>query len=86
MGSPFQEVGPSIEGGNNVTRHVLACSLRPRQQHFFPTHRGQPIFHEPIPNVMRANSLRLAAQALDDFRELGALDLELNHGDTGNQQ
>jgi hypothetical protein len=34
---------------------------------------------EPIPDALHADSLRLAALALDDFRELGALDLELNH-------
>jgi len=35
---------------------------------------------EPVPNVnLTPEGLRLAAQALDDFRELGELDLKLNH-------
>jgi hypothetical protein len=58
---------PWIEGGSNVTRTLLGNWLN--------TPGG-----EPLPNVLHANSLRLASQALDDFRELGALDLELNHG------
>jgi hypothetical protein len=53
----------SIQGGSNVTRTVL----------------GNVVTAGPSPNVVHANSLRLAAQALDDFRELGELDLKINH-------
>jgi len=60
---------PVIEGGDNVTRHALGCWL---------THPG----NEPWPNVLHANSLRVASRALDHFRELGEQDLALNYGES----
>jgi hypothetical protein len=62
-------VPPVIEGGSNVTRTLFgnAYTYLPR------------LFTEPVPNVLPPNGLRLAALALDEFRELGELDLELNH-------
>jgi hypothetical protein len=57
---------PAIEGGSSVTPTMLGNWL---------SHPGDA----PFPNVVPPNGLRLAALALDDFRELGELDLELNH-------
>jgi hypothetical protein len=54
---------PVIEGGGNITRSLIA------------NWNGE----STIPNVIDSRSQRLASLALDDFRELGALDLELNH-------
>jgi hypothetical protein len=54
---------PVIEGGGNITRSLIA------------NWNGK----DPVPNVIDSRSLRLASLALDDFRELGAMDLELNH-------
>jgi hypothetical protein len=59
---------PSIEGGSNVTRNLLGNFLIGKTS-------------GPIPNVVPPNGARLAALALDDFRELGEHDLALNHGD-----
>lgn len=65
LGSPGS-VPPVIEGGSNVTRTLIGNWYYGRQS-------------APVPNVVHANSQRVAAQALDHFRELGELDLELNH-------
>ncbi len=64
-------VRPVIEGGPNVTRTVLGNRFSLLQWHQ----------SEPVPNVVPPNGLGLAALALDDYRELGALDLELNHAE-----
>jgi hypothetical protein len=56
---------PTFEVGPDVSVTVLNCRS------------GKEI----VPDVLHANSLRLAAQALDHFRDLGAYDLELNHAD-----
>ncbi len=64
-------VPPVIEGGPNVRRHLLG--------NWFTY--SNPV--GSVPNVMHTNSLRLAAQALDHFRELGEHDLALNHPQSG---
>jgi hypothetical protein len=78
MANAYQQKGksppsipPVIEGSSHVTRTLLGNAFTCFQN----------IGTAPVPNVLHADSLRLAAQALDDFRELGALDLELNHND-----
>jgi hypothetical protein len=67
MGNHYGKGGsgarPVIEGGGNITRSLIA------------NWNGK----DPVPNVIDSRSLRLASLALDDFRELGAMDLELNH-------
>ncbi|HAK96892.1 MAG TPA: hypothetical protein DCM87_18355 [Planctomycetes bacterium] len=71
MANNYGRVKPVIEGGKNVT-HTLRGNWFSRDS-----------TREPIPDALHANSPRLAALALDDYRELGALDLELNHNDRG---
>jgi hypothetical protein len=60
---------PVIEGGPNVTRTLLGTRFSLLQWHQ----------SAPVPNVLHTDSLRLAAQALDHFRELGEHDLRLNY-------
>ena len=67
MANNYGRVKPVIEGGKNVTHTLLA--------NWF----SRDSTREPIPDALHADSPRLAALALDDYRELGALDLELNH-------
>jgi hypothetical protein len=63
---------PVIEGGPNVTRTLLGNRFSLLQWH-----QSEPVF-----NVNRTSSgLLLAALALDDFRELGEHDQELNHAE-----
>ncbi len=76
MANAFQQKGgapgsvpPVIEGAPNVRRHLLGNA-------FTYSRPGGP-----VPNVLHADSARLASQALDDFRELGEHDLELNHAE-----
>jgi len=73
---PAGSVPPVIEGGPNVTSHLLGNSYSHTSTSPAP----------PVPNVLHANSLSVASQALDHFRELGAHDLELNHGVVGQGQ
>jgi hypothetical protein len=73
---PAGSVPPVIEGGPNVTSHLLDNSYSHTSTSPAP----------PVPNVLHANSLSVASQALDHFRELGAHDLELNHGVVGQGQ
>ena len=61
--------GPVVEGGGNVTRHLLA--------NWAPGLTSSA--NKQVPNVTNANTLPLAGQALDDFRELGSFDLLLNY-------
>ncbi len=68
---PPPSVLPVIEGGPNVTRTLLGNRFSHLQWHQ----------SEPVANVLPPNGLRVAALALDDFRELGELDLELNHAE-----
>ena len=77
MANGYQQVGrsspgvfPVVEGGSNVKVAMLGNTFTYLQWLRF----------EPVPNVnLTPEGLRLAAQALDDFRELGELDLKLNH-------
>ncbi|MFM7205710.1 MAG: InlB B-repeat-containing protein, partial [Planctomycetaceae bacterium] len=61
--------GPVVEGGSNVTRHLLA--------NWAPGLTSSA--NRQVPNVTNANTLPLAGQALDDFRKLGSFDLLLNY-------
>jgi hypothetical protein len=75
MANTYNRVKPSIEGGNpNVTRTAVGCW-------FSMAHSGP--LREPLPDVLHAKSMQLAAQALDDFRELGEQDLQLNYPELG---
>jgi hypothetical protein len=67
-----QAAKPVIEGGSNVTRHLLA-NWNPGD-----TVAASKLF----PDVTNASTLTLAGQVLKDFRELGRLDLLLNKGIT----
>jgi hypothetical protein len=45
----------------------------------FSNQQSHPFQEDRLPTALHADSPRLAALALDDYRELGALDLQLNH-------
>ncbi|MBM4011557.1 MAG: hypothetical protein FJ286_09280 [Planctomycetes bacterium] len=62
--------GPVVEGGSNVSRHLLA--------NWAPGLTSSA--NKQVPNVTNSSTLALAGQALDDFRELGSFDLLLNYG------
>jgi hypothetical protein len=68
MANDYQRVPPSLEGGTNATGNLLGNWLG-----------GLGAQNRPIPNDLSASGLRLASLALDDFRELGELDLLLNY-------
>jgi hypothetical protein len=72
LANDYQRVQPSIEGGTNVTRNLLGNWLGALRNE-----------SRPIPDALSSNGMQLAACALDDFRELGALDLLLNYPDLG---
>jgi autotransporter-associated beta strand protein len=61
--------GPVVEGGSNVSRHLLA--------NWAPGLTSSA--NKQVPNVTNADTLPLAGQALDDFRKLGSFDLLLNY-------
>ena len=67
MANNYGREKPVIESGQNVTHTLLA--------NWF----SRDSTREPIPDALHADSPRLAALALDDYRALGALDLKLNH-------
>jgi hypothetical protein len=57
-----------VEGGANVDTHRLGCSR---------ANQNAGGGSSAISDIRQSDSLALAAQALDDFRRLGAVDLEL---------
>jgi hypothetical protein len=63
MANNYQRVQPSVEGGANVTSNLY----------------GNWLQYKPISDKLSPSGLHLASLALDDFRELGELDLQLNH-------
>lgn len=68
MANTYQRVQPSVEGGANVTSNLYGNWLG-----------ALGTQSSPIPDTLSPNGMQLAAQALDDFREVGELDLQLNH-------
>ncbi len=64
------ETSPVIEGGGNVTPHMIS-NWNP----------GLALSNSNVvPEIIDNNTLNLASQALDDFRELGRHDLIINYG------
>jgi hypothetical protein len=71
LGSSYELRQPSVDGGANARQHRIACSQANAQAGGGST---------AIADITSANSMALAAAALDHFRELGAMDLELRNG------
>jgi hypothetical protein len=71
MATTYRDAAPTFDAGTENIRTVLGCWVQRSAA------QGGPV---SIPDVTHAGGMLRASEALDHFRELGELDLEINHG------